>query len=78
MKVYKFGGASIKNADGIKNVVKILENYGTDKTLIVVSAIGKTTNSLEKVVKHYIEKSENLKKSIADVLMDHMLSLIHI
>ncbi len=72
MKVYKFGGASIKNADGIKNVVKILENYGTDKTLIVVSAIGKTTNSLEKVVKHYIEKSENLKKSIADVLMDHM------
>ena len=72
MKVYKFGGASIKNANGIKNVVKILKKFGTDDVLIIVSATGKTTNSLEKVVKDYIEKSDNLKKSLAKVLMDHI------
>ena len=50
MKILKFGGASVKDAQGIKNLTKVLEVTGTQKTLIVVSAMGKTTNSLEKVV----------------------------
>lgn len=50
MKVFKFGGASIKDAAAIQNVGKILESYKDEKILIVVSAMGKTTNALEKVL----------------------------
>ena len=45
MKILKFGGASVKDAQGVKNLTKVLEITGTTKTLIVVSAMGKTTNS---------------------------------
>lgn len=50
IEVYKFGGASVKNADGIRNVGEIVKKYGPNKLAIVVSAIGKTTNALEDVV----------------------------
>ena len=47
MKVYKFGGASVRNADGVQNLLKII---GDERDLfIIVSAMGKTTNALEKV-----------------------------
>ena len=41
MKIFKFGGASVKDAEGVKNLVKILEKVGKDQTLIVVSAMVK-------------------------------------
>ncbi len=48
MKVYKFGGASVKDADAFRNIAKIVKTYGQNKELlIVVSAMGKTTNALE-------------------------------
>ena len=47
MKIFKFGGASVRDAEGIKNVVKVLESQGYDSCLVVVSAIGKNTNALE-------------------------------
>jgi aspartate kinase len=51
MKVFKFGGASVKNADGIRNVAGIISDFGKDeKLVVVVSAMGKTTNELEEVV----------------------------
>ncbi len=50
VKVFKFGGASIKDADSVKNVASILERYRDEKLIIIVSAMGKTTNALEKVV----------------------------
>lgn len=50
MIVYKFGGASVKDADGIKNLGKIIDETG-DNLVIVVSAFGKTTNALEEVLK---------------------------
>jgi len=53
MKVYKFGGASVKDADGIKNLCKIVLQEKSD-LVIVVSAIGKTTNALENVLKAWI------------------------
>ena len=53
MKVFKFGGASVKNAEAIKNVASILEQYKGEQLLIVVSAMGKTTNNLENVVKDF-------------------------
>lgn len=51
MKVFKFGGASVKNADAVKNVIHILQLHQTEKLVVVISAMGKTTNQLELVVK---------------------------
>jgi len=51
MQIFKFGGASVKNSDGIKNVGEIIQKYRDSKAqIIVVSATGKTTNQLEEVV----------------------------
>ena len=58
MKVFKFGGASVKDAGGVRNVAEVLENQGFESCLLVVSAMGKTTNALEKVVKEYFEEGD--------------------
>ena len=50
MKVFKFGGASIRNAPAIQNVASIIQSYSHEKLLIVVSAIGDTTDVLEQIV----------------------------
>ena len=55
MKIFKFGGASVKDADGIKNVYSVLEKVGHEDTLLVISAMGKTTNALEVVIKNYFD-----------------------
>jgi aspartate kinase len=64
MQIYKFGGASVKNAEGIKNLARVLKSVGYDKTLIIVSAMGKTTNAMEKVVSNYFDAKHKLSKSI--------------
>ena len=51
MKVFKFGGASVKDANAVKNVCNILSLYKNEKIIVVVSAMGKTTNLLEKIIK---------------------------
>ncbi len=53
IKVFKFGGASVKDVEGILNVTKILNNFKNEKIVVVVSAMGKTTLALEKVVDAY-------------------------
>ncbi|MCC8359718.1 aspartate kinase [Salinimicrobium sediminilitoris] len=58
MKVFKFGGASVRDAGGVKNVLKVLEGEGINEKLIVISAMGKTTNALEEVVKDYLQKGQ--------------------
>lgn len=50
MKVFKFGGASVKDARGVKNVALILQKFASDNLVVVVSAMGKTTNALERVL----------------------------
>ncbi len=55
MKVYKFGGASINSIDRIKNVATIINGSGNEKLLVVISAMGKTTNALEAVVNAFFE-----------------------
>ncbi len=50
MKVFKFGGASVSNQEKIKNVGRIVQHFQGEKMMIVISAMGKTTNALEKVV----------------------------
>ena len=53
MKIFKFGGASVNSADNVKNVASILNEYGKMPLVIVISAMGKTTNGLEDVLKSY-------------------------
>ncbi len=57
MKVFKFGGASLKDAAGVQNVASILQRYAQEQLVIVVSAMGKTTNALEEVVAAYVKQS---------------------
>lgn len=71
MKIFKFGGASVKDAKGVKNVVKVLETVGYDNTLLVVSAMGKTTNALEEVIKNYFQNKNELQSSIQEVKKYH-------
>lgn len=71
MKVFKFGGASVKDADGVKNVAKVLESQGFENCLLVVSAMGKTTNALEKVVEYYFKK-EDYQIEIEKIKQSHL------
>ena len=71
MKVFKFGGASIKDSQSINNILEIVSGYRRDKLLIVFSAMGKTTNALEKVVDNYFKNKSELKISILEVLNFH-------
>jgi len=71
MKIFKFGGASVKDSDGVKNLVKILNYLGQQQTLIVVSAMGKTTNSLELLVKNYFDNKDDLQYSLNEVFNFH-------
>lgn len=60
MRIFKFGGASVKDAESVKNVVNIIRNEGSTDTLVVVSAMGKMTNAFEEVIDAYYNKSEDL------------------
>ncbi|MEP2405164.1 MAG: aspartate kinase, partial [Nonlabens ulvanivorans] len=53
MKIFKFGGASVKDAAGVRNVVQVVQTMGYDGLGIVVSAMGKTTNALEDIINCY-------------------------
>lgn len=71
MRIFKFGGASVKDANGIKNVLSVLEKVGHEDTLLVISAMGKTTNALEIVIKNYFDKSPELHSSLQEVRKYH-------
>ncbi len=76
MRIFKFGGASVKDASGIKNVYQLLQTVGYEDVLLVVSAMGKTTNALEVVVKDYFDKAATLQSSIQEVKKYHNLILM--
>ena len=71
MKVFKFGGASVKDAAGVKNVVDVLQHTGFEDTLIVLSAMGKTTNALEQVVDSFFENKEKFPHDLQMVRENH-------
>jgi aspartate kinase len=71
MRVFKFGGASVKDAAGIKNVYDVLQQVGYEDVLVIVSAMGKTTNALEDVIKNYFDKSPELNSSVQEVKKYH-------
>lgn len=64
MKVFKFGGASVKDAEAVKNVCYILKKYQDEKILVVISAMAKTTNALEEVWKAYLQQDPSLNDKI--------------
>ena len=71
MRVFKFGGASVKDANGVKNLASVLKTIGHENTLVVISAMGKTTNAMELVIKNYFEHKDELQSSIHEVIKYH-------
>lgn len=73
MKVFKFGGASVNSVERIKNVSGILKEYKGEKLLVVISAIGKTTNALEKVTEaFYNNKKDEALQLFEQVKQQHL------
>jgi len=72
IKVYKFGGASVKDADGMKNVAAIIQQYNCEQLVVVVSASGKTTNHLEQLIQCYFEQNDTINKVFDAVKQYHL------
>lgn len=73
MKVFKFGGASINSIERIKNVGKIIESFRGDNILVIISAIGKTTNALEEVAESfYAGNKEQALKFFTEIKAEHL------
>lgn len=71
MRVFKFGGASVKDAEGVINVVKVLTEIGHKDTLVVVSAMGKSTNAFEGVVDAYFKAPNSCNAALQDLEIFH-------
>ena len=71
MRVFKFGGASVKDANGIKNVANVLKQVGYKDVFLVISAMGKMTNAFEKMTKVYCDDTDELQTFIEDIKTYH-------
>lgn len=71
IKVFKFGGASIRDVAAIQNVASIVKDFRTGKTIIIVSALGKTTNALEEVVETYFNDYDQVNAKMEIVKVNH-------
>ncbi|PWG04608.1 aspartate kinase [Polaribacter aquimarinus] len=67
MKIFKFGGASVKDASSVKNVTQILQSEGSGNTVVVISAMGKITNAFEEVIDAYYNKTDELSDKLGVV-----------
>lgn len=75
MKVFKFGGASVRDAENVKNVCQVLKTVGYNNSLIIASAMGKTTNALEVVVHNYFQNRFDLAESV-DIVKDYHYAIV--
>lgn len=71
IRVFKFGGASVKNSEGVRNVASIIEKFKNTPIVIVISAMGKTTDALEKVVQAHAARSGEAKQLLRGVMEMH-------
>jgi aspartate kinase len=71
MKVFKFGGASVKSAGAVRNVADILRRYPSQPIAVVVSAMGKTTNALEQLCHEYMHRNPALENTYAQLREYH-------
>lgn len=74
MKVFKFGGASVKDAEAVKNVATILKQYPDQNIVVVLSAMGKTTNALERLTNAYffLEKNKTAETENAAIVLEEI------
>ena len=75
MKVFKFGGASVKDADGVRNLASIIKKTEEQNLVVVVSAMGKMTNALEEVVSSYFSNPSEINACVA-VVNDYHQSVL--
>jgi aspartate kinase len=75
MKVFKFGGASVTNAERVKNLASVIESSGEKDLVVVISAMGKMTNALEDVVLDYFEDRAQFRDS-QDVVIQYHLEIM--
>lgn len=79
MKVFKFGGASVNSVERIQNLASIMQQYAGEKIMVIVSAIGKTTNALEKVVNaFYAGNKEEALQLFELVKQQHLTTAKHL
>jgi aspartate kinase len=71
-KIFKFGGASVKEASSVKNVAEIIKRFPNDKLIIVISAMGKTTNALEKLVNSFQKRSKDIFQILSEIKSYHL------
>jgi len=72
MEIFKFGGASVKDAKGVKNFMSMLQKLDKKEVLIVVSAMGKMTNAFEDLVNAYHQKRTNLNELLDKTRLFHL------
>jgi aspartate kinase len=72
MQVFKFGGASVKDAEAVKNIGVLLGKQSTKETVMVVSAMAKTTNALEEVCKSFINADADLASKVLSIKQMHL------
>lgn len=75
MQVFKFGGASVNSAEAVKNMASIVRRYYGPKLVVVVSAMGKTTNKLEQLVPGVISSSDSRRQHL-DELKDYHYTMV--
>ncbi len=71
MKVFKFGGSSVKDAASMSNIKDIISQYASAKLVVVISAMGKTTNRLESIFKTYLHNEEAGLDALDSLISDH-------
>ena len=72
MQVFKFGGASVKDAEAVKNISVLLSKQSTKETVMVVSAMAKTTNALEEVCKSFKNAGADLGSQVLSIKQMHL------
>jgi aspartate kinase len=76
MKVFKFGGASVKDPDAVRNVSNILSLFEGQKLTVIVSAMGKTTNKLELLVKSSFDRDRKIYMALLDEVYDFHMDIL--
>lgn len=76
MLVFKFGGASVKDAQGVINLGEVVSSYADKQILIVISAMGKTTNALERLTNAYVNGTEDVHE-VFEEIKDYHYHILH-
>jgi aspartate kinase len=76
MRVFKFGGASVKDAEAVKNVKHVINNYAKDRVVVVVSAMGKTTNAMEEITSALYHKRYDEFRTLVQERKQYHLKIV--